>query len=275
MLVPKNKKEQSILAQVLSDIDFLIQSFDRLIEKKKNIKQGTMQELLKGTNRLQGSWETKEGKKWTPLGQIPEDWDVKKLGEIAYITKLAGYEYSKYFNSYKDSGDIIVIRGTNITNNKLDLSDVRTIPKSTSEKLPRSKLFANDLVFAYVGTIGPVFLIEDNDRYHLGPNTCKIVAEKTVVPKFLFCYFTSWLINKEIAEQISIGAQPSLSMSKIRNFDLIVPGSIDEQNAIAEVLTDMTKEIEALECQRDKYRQVKSGMMQQLLTGRIRLTCKN
>lgn len=63
--------------------------------------------------------------KQTEIGQIPEDWEVKKLGEISFITKLAGFEYSKYFNSYKDGGDIIVVRGTNITHNRLDLTDIR------------------------------------------------------------------------------------------------------------------------------------------------------
>ena len=65
------------------------------------------------------------GMKQTEIGLIPEDWEVKKLGSIAFITKLAGFEYSKHFNSYKDGGEIIVVRGTNITNNKLDLTDTK------------------------------------------------------------------------------------------------------------------------------------------------------
>ena len=211
------------------------------------------------------------GYKQTEVGVIPEEWDVKRLGEIAYVTKLAGFEYSQYFNSYKDGGDIIVIRGTNITNNRLDLSDVRTIPRSTSNKLPRSRLFANDLVFAYVGTIGPVYLIEKNDRYHLGPNTCKIRAENLTVPRYLYFYFTSWLINKEIFEQTSIGAQPSLSMSKIRKFKIAVPNTIEEQCAIAQVLSDTDALIESLEKLIEKKENIKQGAMQELLSGKRRL----
>jgi type I restriction enzyme S subunit len=202
----------------------------------------------------------------------PKDgWVVKRLGEIAFITKLAGFEYTNYFNSYRDGGEIIVIHGTNITKNELDLSDIKTIPRSTSNKLPRSKLSKGDLAFAYVGTIGPVYLVDENDRFHLGPNTCKISAEKLISHDFLYVYFTSKFIEKEIVEHTSTGAQPSLSMTKIRNFKICFPEKIEDQTRIATILSDMDAEIAALEAKLSKYRQIKQGMMQELLTGRIRL----
>lgn len=213
----------------------------------------------------------KAGYKQTELGVIPEDWSVKKLGDIADITKLAGFEYTNYFNSYKDGGEIIVIRGTNITYNKLDLTDIRTIPRSTSNKLPRSKLSKYDLVFAYVGTIGPVFLIDKDDAYHLGPNTSKITVQECMSPNFLFTYFKSWLVQNEIVEHTSIGAQPSLSMTKIRRFRIILPPTKTEQTAIATVLSDTDALIECLEKLIAKKKAIKQGAMQQLLTGKKRL----
>ena len=256
--LPPNKAEQTAIAEALSDADALISRLEELIAKKRNIKQGAMQELLTGKKRLPG---------------FSGEWEVRKLGEIADVTKLAGFEYSNYFNSYNDGGDIIVIRGTNITHNKLDLSDIKTIPRETANKLPRSRLKINDLVFAYVGTIGPVYLIEENDKYHLGPNTSKITVSNQIIPEFVFYYFTSWLIKSEITEHTSIGAQPSLSMSKIRRFRIIIPPTKAEQNAIAQILSDMDAEIEQLEQKLDKYRMIKQGMMQELLTGKIRLNC--
>lgn len=211
------------------------------------------------------------GYKQTEIGVIPEEWDLKKLGDVADITKLAGFEYTNYFNSYKDGGEIIVIRGTNITQNKLDLTDIKTIPRLTSNKLPRSKLSKNDLVFAYVGTIGPVFLVDEDDAYHLGPNTSKITAQDCISPKFLFTYFTSRLIQNEIAEHTSIGAQPSLSMTKIRKFRIILPPTKSEQTAIATVLSDTDALIEKLEKLIAKKKAIKQGVMQQLLTGKKRL----
>lgn len=209
--------------------------------------------------------EIQKGFKQTEVGLIPNDWNVVSLGRISSITKLAGFEYSKHFNSYRDGGDIIVLRGTNITNNVLDLSDVKTISAKTSKNLPRSKLFKGDLVFAYVGTIGPVYFVEENDKFHLGPNTSKITLDETVDTKYIFNYFKSWLIRNEIFEHTSIGAQPSLSMSKIRKFRIIVPSLKAEQTAIANTLNDADALISQLEKLITKKRAVKQGAMQELL----------
>ena len=209
--------------------------------------------------------EIQAGFKQTKVGVIPSDWQITELGSIADITKLAGFEYSKYFNSYKDGGDIIVLRGTNITRNELDLSDVKTIPRSTSNNLQRSKLFKNDLVFAYVGTIGPIYLVRENNRFHLGPNTSKITLKKSYDPQFIFSYFKSWLIKKEIFENTSIGAQPSLSMSKIRKFKINLPPTKAEQTAIATALNDADALITQLEKLIAKKRAIKQGAMQELL----------
>ena len=209
--------------------------------------------------------EIQKGFKQTEVGVIPIDWQITELGSIADITKLAGFEYSKYFNSYKDGGDIIVLRGTNITRNELDLSDVKTIPRSTSNNLQRSKLVKNDLVFAYVGTIGPIYLVRENNRFHLGPNTSKITLKKSYDPQFIFSYFKSWLIKKEIFENTSIGAQPSLSMSKIRKFKINLPPTKAEQTAIATALNDADALITQLEKFIAKKQAIKQGAMQELL----------
>lgn len=209
--------------------------------------------------------EIMKGYKQTELGVLPEDWEVKKLSDYAFITKLAGFEYTLHFNSYKDEGEIIVVRGTNITNNKLDLNDIKTIPFATSNYLQRSKLFKNDLVFAYVGTIGPIFLVEENDRFHLGPNTAKISVNKELHSMFLFHYFTSSFIKREITEHTSIGAQPSLSMSKIRSFKIIFPSKLTEQISIAKALSDADAYITSLEKLIEKKRHIKQGVMQELL----------
>ena len=247
--LPPTRTEQTAIATALSDMDSLIEGLEKLLVKKRNIKQGAMQELL------------------TPK----EGWEVRSLGDFADVTKLAGFEYSKHFNSYKDGGDIIVIRGTNITNNKLDLTDVKKIPYSTSKFLKRSKLNKFDLVFAYVGTIGPVYLITENNKYHLGPNTSKITVKKLVSSEYLLIYFKSEQLKDEINDKISVGAQPSLSMTKIRSFKINFPKNSKEQNEITQILSNMDTEISQLETQLSKYKMLKTGMMQELLTGKKRL----
>ncbi|EOX1305275.1 restriction endonuclease subunit S [Vibrio cholerae] len=268
-------EEQTAIANALSDVDALIQELEKLIAKKQAIKTATMQQLLTGRTRLPQFAHhpdgRKKGYKPSELGEIPEDWEVVNLGEISAITKLAGFEYTNYFNSYRDGGDIIVIRGTNITENFLDLNDIKTIPRSTSNMLPRSQLNAGDLVFAYVGTVGPVFLIREDNKYHLGPNTAKITCNNTVVSEFLRTYFTSELIKIQIDEHLSIGAQPSLSMGKIRSFKIVLPCSKDEQIQIDMVISSMEEEMQSLKTRINKTRQIKQGMMQELLTGKTRL----
>ncbi|EGR4369304.1 restriction endonuclease subunit S [Vibrio cholerae] len=273
--IPSSPAEQTAIANALSDVDALIQELEKLIVKKQAIKTATMQQLLTGRTRLPQFAHhpdgRKKGYKPSELGEIPEDWEVVNLGEISAITKLAGFEYTNYFNSYRDGGDIIVIRGTNITENFLDLNDIKTIPRSTSNMLPRSQLNAGDLVFAYVGTVGPVFLIREDNKYHLGPNTAKITCNNTVVSEFLRTYFTSELIKIQIDEHLSIGAQPSLSMGKIRSFKIVLPCSKDEQIQIDMVISSMEEEMQSLKTRINKTRQIKQGMMQELLTGKTRL----
>lgn len=128
----------------------------------------------------------------------------------------------------------------------------------------------DDLVFAYVGTIGPVYLIEASDKYHLGPNTARRTCISGLIPKFLLVHFKSELLRIEIDEKISVGAQPSLSMTKIRSFRILKPLLV-EQHAIADFLADMDAEIAALETRLAKIQAIKQGMMQQLLTGKTRL----
>lgn len=206
------------------------------------------------------------GYKKTEFGIIPNEWNVVKLGDYADITKLAGFEYTDYFNGYQDTGEIIVVRGTNIKNNVLDLSDVKTIPKSVSNQLQRSKLSKNDLVFAYVGTIGPVAIIDENEKYHLGPNTCRITSDEcTIHHKFLYTYFASYLIQKEIDKHTSVSAQPSLSMTKIRSFRIITP-PLPEQHKIASILSKVDEHISQTETIIEKTEELKRGLMQQLLT---------
>lgn len=202
--------------------------------------------------------------------QIQNNWQKTKLGDVAKITKLAGYEFTKFFNSYKDSGEIIVLRGLNIKNGDLDLTNIKTIPKSISNQLTRSKLNQDDLVFSYVGTIGPIALITENNKYHLGPNICKITPAKTIFPKYLFQYFCSPLIKNEIEKKISIGAQPSLSMEKIRTFEILLPQNFEKQIKVTEILSSVDEAIEKTDQIIQKNEVLKLGLIQKLITNAVK-----
>lgn len=201
----------------------------------------------------------------------PGQWRISPLGKIAEVTKLAGFEYTSYFNSYADAGDVIVIRALNISGNKLNFDDVKTIPRKVSNELVRSKLSKGDLAFTFVGSnIGPVCLIDENNKYHLGPNVARITANADLLPEFLYHCFTSNTVSAQIREYTSTGAQPSLSMQKIRLFEIPHP-PLPEQRAIATALTDLDALINSLDLLIAKKQDIRQAAMQQLLSGKTRL----
>ena len=177
--------------------------------------------------------------------EFTDEWRSKKLGDLSDVTKLAGFEFTKYVN-YSDNGNIIALRGVNIKKNKLDLTDVKYIDNSDFNKLNRSKLYPGDLLFTYVGTIGNVALIFKKNKYYLAPNVCRIRSESFINSQFLKFYFNTQLIKKEINRYVTKSSQPALSMENIRKFNVNIP-NIKEQNKIANFISLIDRKIDLLE----------------------------
>ncbi|WP_175987073.1 restriction endonuclease subunit S [Bacillus sp. Marseille-Q1617] len=204
------------------------------------------------------------------IGQFPKDWRITKIGEIASVTKLAGFEFTEHI-TYKDDGEIIALRALNLKKGKLDLSDVKRIDKSVSEGLMRSKLFKDDIVFSYVGTIGEVANIEEDDKYHLAPNVAKIVVNKKYDSKYVTYYLVSQNANKEIERLLTTSSQPALSMGNIREIQIPIPPLVEQQK-IASILSTWDKAIELKEKLIEQKKEQQKGLMQKLLTGKVRLS---
>lgn len=190
------------------------------------------------------------------------NWEKKKLGDISDITKLAGFEFTEYV-TYQNHGNIIALRGLNIKNNKLDLSDVKYIDNSDFNKLSRSKLYINDLLFTYVGTIGEVALINQNNKYYLAPNVCRIRPHECINAMYLLCLFNSNIIRKEINIYLTKSSQPALSMENIRKFKILVP-CLEEQTKIANFLSAFDRKLENQKAQLEHWQQIKKGLLQQM-----------
>ena len=162
-----------------------------------------------------------------------------KIGEIASVTKLAGFEFTKYIK-YKEQGDIIMLRGLNCKKGHLILDDIKWIDKDTSDLLPRSKLYYGDILMTYAGTIGDVAMIDANDKYHLAPNVAKISLNdnENYNPVFmihLFMYSHDYIMT--FASQV---AQASINMEKIRNFEYYFP-PVELQKEFATFVTQVDK----------------------------------
>jgi len=152
----------------------------------------------------------------------PKGLPVCPLGDIAFITKLAGFEYTKYIK-YQDQGDIIMIRGLNCKSGKLTLNDIYWIDREVSDMLPRSQLAKGDLVLTYVGTVGEVAIIDRDNLYHLAPNVAKISLNDKKHNNPLFWDYMLMISRDYILRFASTTTQSSLSMERIRKIPFIVP----------------------------------------------------
>ena len=244
-------EEQRRIASALTSIDNLIDSLDRQIAKKRDIKQGAMQQLLSGKKRLKG---------------FTEPWVEKKLGDV--VTNSTGLTYSP--NNVKKYGTL-VLRSSNIKNGKLIFEDNVFVEMSIPE---RAKVHTNDLLVCVrngsKALIGKSAVItEDAEGMAFGAFRT-ILRANGIEQIFLNYYWQTDFVQKQVRDNMGATIN-QITNADISDFDIYVPYSFTEQQSIASVLTFMDNELSALDAKRKKYEQVKQGMMHQLLTGRIRL----
>lgn len=265
-------QEQSAIAEALTDVDTLIVELKKVLAKKQAIKTATMQQLLTGKTRLPQfalrDDGTVKGYKKSELGEIPEDWSCINLGELGNC--IIGLTYKP-----EDTSDygILVLRSSNIQNNHLAYDDNVFVSIEPPERTIVKE--GDILVCVRNGSrqlIGKCALIDKNAQGSAFGAFMSIF--RTDIYEFIFHQFQSNVIQKQIAE--IMGA----TINQITNKDMLgfkipLPENKEEQTAIAAILSDMDKEIQTLQQRLDKTRQLKQGMMQELLTGKTRLIERN
>ena len=186
--------------------------------------------------------------------------DKHKIGEIASVTKLAGFEFTKYIQ-YKEQGDIIMLRGLNCKKGHLVLDDIKWIDKETSDLLPRSKLYYGDILMTYAGTIGDVAMVDVDNKYHLAPNVAKITLTDKMAYNPIFLMHLFMYTNDYIMTFASVVAQASINMEKIRNFEYHFP-SVEQQNAFAAFVEQTDKSKFEIQKSLEKLETLKKALMQ-------------
>lgn len=270
---PRAQKEQTAIANALSDVDALISELEKLIAKKQAIKTATMQQLLTGRTRLPQfalrEDGTPKGTKPSELGEIPEDWEVGFVGDVCDM--LTGFPFPS--SKYSDSG-VRLLRGSNVKRSCTDWSAEITQywPELTSS-IAQYELKIGDIVISMDGSlVGRSFaqLRESDLPAVLLQRVARLRSEAVSQS-----YLKEWVCSKFFTEHCdsvkTVTAIPHISPQDIRSFKLLLPPSKEEQTAIAIILSDMDAEIQALEQRLGKTRQIKQGMMQELLTGKTRL----
>jgi len=248
--VPNSRDEQHAIAAALSDVDALISALDKLIAKKRDIKQAAMQQLLTGKKRLPG---------------FDGAWEVQRLGEMAELKN--GYAFKS--STYSAAGDFKIITIGNVQDGYLDTKECNRIAAIPRDIQPHQLLRRGDHLISMTGNVGRVCCV-DEDNCLLNQRVGKLIP--TSVDQTFFYHLTRQerFISSMILKAKG-GAQGNLGVSDITHFEFPVPVASAEQQSIAAILSDMDAEISALETRRDKTRALKQGMMQELLTGRTRL----
>lgn len=252
---PTDYYEQTAIANVLSDSDALIGALEQLIAKKQAIKSGTMQQLLTGRTRLPAFAlrpdGTKKGYKPSELGDIPEDWVVAQLGEIVKLNMGQSPSSSNYNN--KGIGMPLIQGNADILNRK-------TIIRNYTSQITK-KAKKGDLILSVRAPVGEVAKAEFDCC--IGRGVCAVQYKNDYLYQWLVSFETAW-------DKFSKGSTfDSINSEELRHIELIMP-SDEEQTAIATILSDMDNELQATQ-KLEKARALKQGMMQQLLTGKIRL----
>lgn len=241
--------EQQAIAEVLSDTDHWVENLEDLIEKKKLIKQATMQKLL------------------TPK----DDWEMKKLGEVF---KLKGGYAFKSENFREFGTPIIRISDINGVTVELDNSVCVEV-----ENFPKDFVAENgDILIAMSGaTTGKIGKYCGQNKAYINQRVGKFgIYDLTKYSKeYLYHSLYTKTFKDQLNKFLAQGAQPNISGSQVEDILLHFPKSLEEQTRIATILSDMDTEIETLEQKLTKAQQIKQGLMQELLTGRKRLLQSN
>ena len=248
--IPQNKEEQTAIAEALSDIDSLISSLQKLIEKKNAIKQGTMQELLTGKKRLPG---------------FSGEWSKQQLGDICNIVNggTPSTSIAEFWN-----GKILWCTPTDITScsTKYIYTTESKITESGLKASSATLLPKGALLLCSRATIGEVRIAGNAICTNQGFKS--LVVHQNISNEWL--YYMVHILKFNMLEKAIGSTFLEISKKDLAELDIVVP-EFTEQKAIAQVLSDMDSEIEQLEKNLAKYQQIKQGMMQELLTGRIRL----
>lgn len=264
-------EEQASIATALSDVDSLISALTKKIEKKKAIKQGLMQQLLTGKKRLPGYEKNREPVQ-TEWGAIPKDWKTLSIGKCCSIKARIGWQGLKK-SEYLSSGEYVLVTGTDFLNGRIDWKSCVYVSKKRYEQDANIQIVKHDILITKDGTIGKVAFLDDVPC--LGTLNSGIFVVRSHSEELDQCYlskiFESFIFDAFLESLVAGSTINHLYQKDFVHFNFPVPPTMSEQTAIANILSDCDSEIAALEEKRDKYKEIKQGMMQQLLTGKIRL----
>lgn len=256
--LPPTKAEQEAIAEALSDADALIEALEQLVVKKRQLKQGAMQELLTGKRRLPG---------------FSGEWDVTTLGNLASEPMQNGLFFEPI---RKGAGARIINVGDLYTSAPIGIENLEQFNASSSEK-QNFRVLSGDLFFTRSSIVPSgiafcnIFETSDQNETVFDSHLIRLRVNKDIaLPRYIYWASFTRSVRKYLIGTAKTATMTTIDQAALKKCSILLPSQA-EQTAIAQILTDMDAEITELERKLAKARAVKQGMMQQLLTGKIRL----
>lgn len=257
-------QEQQKIAQILSTVDEKIEVIDAQITQTRELKKGLMQKLL---TRGIGHTKFKE----SVLGEIPESWEVDVMENISEITSSKRIHQSEYVETgipFYRGKEISQKSRSTVMNDLVFITENKFIELSSKFGAP----VEGDVLITAVGTIGSIYLVGPNERFYFKDGNLMWLRKisSKLNRSFFFHYLTSFSFQQLIDVVSGGSSQKALTIVKFKSLPVVVP-SLDEQIKIAEVLSVITEKLDLLNKRKEIYQQLKKGLMQQLLTGKVRV----
>lgn len=273
--IPNSETEQSTIATILTTIDQAIERTEQLIFKYERIKTGLMQDLLTRGIDEQGNIRTEETHEFkdSVLGRIPKEWDVVNIGSISeYIG--SGVTPKGGSSVYQSSG-IMLIRSQNVYPDGFKLEDIAFISEEINNTMLRSEVHENDVLLNITGaSIGRCTYIPENfPKANVNQHVCaiRLIGKNHSKAVFLSDFLNSESGQNQIFKYNAGSNREGLNYSQIRGIELRLPQEDDEIERISSILMAYTETLYSLKSEYAKYFALKKALMQDLLTGKVRV----
>lgn len=249
--------EQQDIVRVLTAFDSYIADLAELIEKKRCIRDGALEDLISGRTRLDG---------------FNGEWTTVSFNQVITPKARIGWQGLKK-HEYLRTGYSYLIGGTDFSHGTVSLDNIWCVSKDRYDMDMNIQVSKNDVLVTKDGTIGKVALVPELGKpATLNSGVFVFRTNNRLLPTFLFRVLSS-SVFREFIDTLSAGSTiKHLYQKDLKNFEFEIPMDKKEQESIATVLTAMDEEIEVLEIERNKMIQIREGAMDDLLTGRVRLS---
>lgn len=266
-----NEKEQAKIAEVLVTIDRAIAQTEALITKHQLIKTGLMQDLLTCGMDEHGQLRDPSTHRFksTPLGMIPEEWEVSNIGKISHRVTSGSRWWARY---YSETGAKFIRIG-NLTREhvNLRLQNIQHVQPPDSSEAKRTVLETGDLLISVTADLGIIGIVpNDLDEAYINQHIALVKLDKEKInPYFIGNLLSGFQAQKYFSLLNDSGAKAGLNLKTISAFPVVFPSDKKEQDRIAEIIQKTDDIIEKQKSERKKLLGVKAGLMQDLLSGRV------